>query len=76
MQLRNATRRLQEAQVAQVRPRRRRAARRATGSPATGAAAQHAAPRLRKLDGTGGAADAGGVAAAAGAEEPITEPLS
>ena len=48
----------------------------ATGSPATGAAARRAAPRLRKLDGTGGAADAGGVAAAAGAEEPIPEPLS
>ena len=72
-QLRNATRRLQEAQV---RPRKRRAAQRASGSPATGAAARRAAPRLRKLDGTGGAAEAGGAAAAAGAEEPITEPLS
>ena len=48
----------------------------ASGSPATGAAARHAAPKLRKLDGTGGAAEAGGAAAAAGAEEPITEPLS
>ena len=48
----------------------------ASGSPATGAAARRAAPRLRKLDGTGEAAEAGGAAAAAGAEEPITEPLS
>ena len=48
----------------------------ASGSPATVAAARRAAPKLRKLDGTGGAADAGGAAAAAGAEEPITEPLS
>ena len=73
MQLRNATRRLQEAQV---RPRKRRAAQRASGLPATGAAARRAAPGLRKLDGTGRAAEAGGAAAAAGAEEPITEPLS
>ena len=59
-----------------MRPRRPRAAQRATGSPATGAAARRGAPRLRKLDGTGGAAEAGGAAAAAGAEQPITEPLS
>ena len=68
--LRNATRRLQEAQV---RPRRPRAAQRATGS-ATAAVTRRAAPRLRKLDGDGAAE--GGAAAAAGVEEPVIEALS